>query len=521
MKAIASKMKPKLWPLGWVGFARFLISLRQMIPHDEGGPRSLVKSNRFVHQDRPLREWLLQLVDDSSVKRREASRIITYSFFMPEELVSNAEVDPESIRADFGEAVRAALRHDQFPLDEYAHRLLSLCMALEQERMNVWRAQQHKEYEWHEAQKEKLGPNPSREDVRRYVRRACIRLARESRTMSEEPMEEALETGIAMIYVIGALGRELLPAAALLLHMLTDTHQTYLASGVLCRMGSGAEEFYPDLLRGLEGDDPNGYFSKPLGTLLRHIPAKVPVVLDMITNANPHVRINAIAALGWAGRNAMSRVPEVEQKLLAHMNSCPDREWDACAQSLGEIAITSKAVTLLLEATFPGSGERAGVAISSLGRIGRESERVVPRLITLLDEFEEPDPDWMYTGSHSRIVAALEAFGPDAQPAIPTLIERIWTGPQEYHDVNGKLAERREPDEAVVELLGEFGPAAADALPLLLAMRTEMEQRAEQEIEASGDERNEEGEMTEEDYCPGYILEAIRRIKATEQDQRD
>ena len=452
-----------------------------------------------------MAEWLLQLVDRSSEKRRAASRAVLEFMYAPESLgaLQGDTANDSDAPSPFQSAVREILRQPEFPTVRYVQDLFTLVIALEKRRLEVLRKERQQDDEWNTAEVAKLGTNPAPAEVDRYIKRICVRLRRDLKRMESEPVDESLDSGMTMRFVIDALGPELLPAAPLIRHMLTEKHQAYTASAAISRMGRAALEFYPDLIAGLERNDPNGYFSKPLGILLRTAPEKIGEVLHLAGSGNDDVRINAIMSLGFAGREAIRHHPEVEARLLAHIKSCDDHEWYACASSLGEVAVTEEAVSLLLAATSPADGERAGSAISALGQVGMSPGRVVPRLIQLLAEFKESDPDMDYYGHHTRIATALSGYGANAHAAIPELLKRVWTPPEPYRAPAGGVTERAEPDQTIIELLGSFGPAAAAALPTLVEMKAELIRRSVAETP------NGEGD---DSSCPEFLLEAIHRI---------
>ena len=183
-----------------------------------------------------------------------------------------------------------------------------------------------------------------------------------------------------------------------------------------------------------------------------------------------------------------------------------------CAYALGDIAVTEESVSLLLEATYPPTGDRAPSAIDALGRVGLSPERVVPRLIEFIDQFSEPDPDWTYHGSHSRIVYALRNFGADANRAISKLAKCIWTTNGEPPASSAAPTEGSELDEDVVKFLSTRGPAAREALPALLQARTEMIRRGLKNRESEGSDED-EGPFNDDDYVPNYLQEAIQKIR--------
>jgi hypothetical protein len=68
---------------------------------------------------------------------------------------------------------------------------------------------------------------------------------------------------------------------------------------------------------------------------------------------------------------------------------------------------------------------------------------------------------------------------------------------------NGTLAERPEPDQGMIEFLGELGPAAKDALPALLELQAQMRTRSDE-----GSKSGAESAIPDE----SYVDVAIRRI---------
>jgi hypothetical protein len=191
----------------------------------------------------------------------------------------------------------------------------------------------------------------------------------------------------------------------------------------------------------------------------------------------------------------------LEAQLRAQIIRCGEPiEWRALAAALGEVAQSGETARVLLP--FLDQTDKQGTVIDALGRIGKEPEVVVPRLIECLDTFEEYDSDYCYPGEHERVTQALRGFGPAAAAAVPSLIQHLWTRPQQYWS-NGTLAERPEPDQGVIEFLGELGPAATDAVPALLDVQAQMRKRF--------DEGSEPGAESAIPY-ETYVDVAIRRI---------
>ncbi|HEX5220989.1 MAG TPA: HEAT repeat domain-containing protein [Verrucomicrobiae bacterium] len=263
--------------------------------------------------------------------------------------------------------------------------------------------------------------------------------------------------------------------------LLFSKHKASLASDAIVRMGRAGLEFYDDLLRGLKTENSNHCFGKALGAVLKVAPEKIPELLVLTDSSSVAERSSALVALAYCGKRATECYPEVETRLLAILKSNPeDRIWYSTTWALGECARTSATVDALFARLDSGDMARKGEIITALGTIGIEAERVVPRLIEMLDAYEEYDPDRCYHGEHERVVSALRGFGNAAALAVPALVRHIWEKPtKQWTDstTEPKLVECADPDEEVITLLGELGALARDALPALLEVREQMRQR--------------------------------------------
>ena len=420
--------------------------------------------DRFVHQNRPLAEWLLQLVDADADRRRAAADVITNRFFLALDQIPPADFNEAKRSQDlFAAEVRGVVNTPDFPAADFVRRLLSLDLALQESWMETIRAQLERDGE--------LQPH------------------------------EVTTTGAALGWVIGSLGRELLPAADLLRVMMETRVKQHVAFDAIGRMGRDGLVFYDELISKLDAEGSYHKEARALGALLQSAPEKIAEILELAAGPDRHVRINSIHALGCCGRGGTEVFARVETRLRDQLGRCEEPvEWHALASALGHIAQSGETARALLP--FLDQTDKQGTVIDALGRIGKEPEAVVPRLIECLDTFDEYDSDYCYHGEHERVTEALRGFGPSAAAAVPSLIQHVWTRPQQYWS-NGTLAERPEPDQGVIEFLGEFGPAAKDALPALLEvqaqMRTQFDEPSESGVESAIPDET-------------YVDVAIRRI---------
>jgi hypothetical protein len=443
------------------------------------------KTERFVFENRPLGDWLLQLLDEDAAKRKTAAKVITNRFYLPRKLLPKTEREVAGFLADFAAAVRKAINTSGFPAADFVQRLLSLDLALQE----AWCAKARQDRE--------------RENESEPAETAKLRL--DWKRITQEEPHEVFITGPAVSWVIQALGEELLPAADLLRKMLFSRDKAHVASEAIARMGRRGLVFYGDLLEGLKYSDPNHYCARALGAILRSVPEKIPEIIRLACDKASSSRIGAITALGACGRKTTDVCPEVETRLRDMLaENAEESVWYAAVVALAETAQTEETVSCLLGHLDHAGPEKTGVIIVALGSIAKAPERVVPRLIELVDAFEEYDPDQSYHGEHERVTHALAAFGPAAASAVPTLIRHIWTRPEQYWTKEKELAERPEPDESIIKLLSELGPLAADALPALLEVQRELQRRNIEETK---------GDSAPDTGSDSFIDIAIQRIR--------
>jgi hypothetical protein len=104
--------------------------------------------DRFVHQNRPLAEWLLQLVDADAARRRSAADVITNRFFLALDQIPPAVFNEAKRSQDlFAAEVRRVVNTPDFPAADFVRRLLSLDLALQESWMETIRAQRERDHE--------------------------------------------------------------------------------------------------------------------------------------------------------------------------------------------------------------------------------------------------------------------------------------------------------------------------------------------------------------------------------------
>jgi HEAT repeat protein len=192
-----------------------------------------------------------------------------------------------------------------------------------------------------------------------------------------------------------------------------------------------------------------------------------------LTSADPKTQVESHEALKEGGRLA---VPVLIELLR---DSSPEVRWHA-AELLGQAgpaergdSATQEALVRALQDDDP---HVRAVAASSLSVLGGASPAAIPVL-----------RDMLTTGERLAALRALTRYGPDAEPAMPRLVELLkdkdsevrWRaamtlgkiGPAARGTVPALVAALQDEDalvrEHAAEALGDIGPDARDAVPAL------------------------------------------------------
>jgi HEAT repeat protein len=162
----------------------------------------------------------------------------------------------------------------------------------------------------------------------------------------------------------------------------------------------------------------------------------------------PNPAAQALAALGPAARAAL---PDLLASLASHAN---EAEVADIAQALGEVGVDTPAVIFRLTALFPGApGFLVEDVAGALVRLGPAAHLAVPALREILQNAALEIPNQF------PAAGALADLSADA-PLVVAFLQAAYRdfphlqGPGELHP-------------QILEILGQLGPAAAPALPLL------------------------------------------------------
>ena len=159
----------------------------------------------------------MQLVDGEADRRRSAADVVTKRFFLALDQIPPVDFNDAKESQDlFAAEVRRVVNTPDFPAADFVRRLLSLDLALQESWMETVRAHRELDHE--------LGPH------------------------------EVTTTGAALGWVIGSLGRELLPAADLLRAMMETPVKQHMAFDAIGRMGRDGLVFYDELIGKLDAE---------------------------------------------------------------------------------------------------------------------------------------------------------------------------------------------------------------------------------------------------------------------------
>lgn len=250
-------------------------------------------------------------------------------------------------------------------------------------------------------------------------------------------------------------------------------------------IGPGAGAAAPDLLQLLRrrGDDSsNGWTRFRVQTALPAIcpdgEGVLPELLSIVADSSESDAIRSSAAItlgGFRGREAAT-LPAL-QRLLEDPGLSPKLRV-AAAEGLGRLGRAARNTAPAMEVLRKVAGVRGGALVGALWQVEpRKVQRVVRYLVKSLEQSDE-------TYGLARV---LEEIGPAALDAVPVLIRHLKTGRNDaYADSPAEtlwrigkpavpaLAEALRSDDVAVrsqsaEILGWIGPAAEEAIPQLTA----------------------------------------------------
>ncbi len=417
----------------------------------------------YRFDNRPLRDWLLELVDENTDVRRDAGVALAamqFGLTSSDEDFENVQMDLDAPE-EFAAAIRAVAAEPDFPREEWIGKLVAYMRDVQQDWMTF--AAEHWQQRQLEEEDEGLLHFPTdvglskdeRAEARRYE--ALREMAFEQETPDLE--HEALTFAHVMARtVFQALDDVLLENEKALRSMLQWAEGATEALNALARIGPEAADFVPELMERL--DNPEGGLDLALAEALAAIcgddPELIHALLDRLHAPHPQVRQTAAATLGFMEPAADAEIPRITEALLKATHDEDEDVMSEAIWALGSVAAPDERIHARVYALsqHPSAWVQAA-SIDVLGDLAMKPEQTVPRLIDALDTFEEPDDDME---DYERVCNALMQFPPEliAAQGLPLLIDLLWDE-DEYLSLD------------IVDLLGYLGPLAKEALPELLA----------------------------------------------------
>ena len=213
-------------------------------------------------------------------------------------------------------------------------------------------------------------------------------------------------------------------------------------------------EVTPALLDAL-GDSEAGYLAaNGLAVISLQDESIVPQLIKVVDAGSEKARYWATVALEEIGlENAKSAIPAMIDALSGE-GDLPTSAAKAVAGA-GPDAVA--AVPQLIVMTDDGTTWDCKCAIIALGRIGPQASEAIPTLTAMFDAGHE------YRFDLARAIFRIDPS--QAQKLIPELIHQL----ENQRSPEGKNREFTNHDYSAIDLLGEMGPEAAAALPILKA----------------------------------------------------
>ncbi len=426
----------------------------------------------FVHQGRPLGAWMIDLVSDEVAGRRRAGDVIHHAW-----LASPVYRTRQDWEGRFDRAVREAVEAPGFPKADFVRRLLvhrtaleEACTAATPEVRREMGISQPDSAARLERRLRAAGDAPERAEaaVARFL--AYLADMHDGSEIPEDRSSAEMASGI----ILEALDADLLVDRPLLRASMKHKFMDQYVLRALERIGPPAVDFAPTLLTRLK--NPRNRVLSPeiraLGSIGRDDPGVIDVLVRRLREGSPRIQDRACECLAAAGPPLAGRVDEVVAILIEATRSEAGLRC-AVVQALGSVGRRRiDALERLMELATPRKRQEEGEpdfdrgwALSALGHFPEFAERVVPALVEAFDSFRDVDSVWRDGGEHHGVVCdALAAIGPAAAPAIPRLVAYLESWRESRDDWSWP--------NVVFDALAAMGPRAAAALPTLEAMRT-------------------------------------------------
>jgi HEAT repeat protein len=263
--------------------------------------------------------------------------------------------------------------------------------------------------------------------------------------------------------VMGSLGpaaKPVLPELVRRFEKADDSAQCWLPY-IFEHLGPDAVEAVPALVRAIRTNHPHVWMTyRTLGAIGPAARPAVPALLKVIRDLDARDRSQAFFALASIRADDETSIATLRKAVTGpeSISSKGGHERYLAAYALGALGPAAKAVVPDLRQLLDDQGALARIgAAYALARITGDIDGYLPQLLLAWRDTYDPEEPYPVL---PHLLDCLGELGPAAAPAVPQLLALI-EAPRYQH--------RRDDDErvAAVRVLGRIGPAARAALPRL------------------------------------------------------
>jgi HEAT repeat protein len=263
------------------------------------------------------------------------------------------------------------------------------------------------------------------------------------------------------------------------------------AACALAEFGEDAGEAVQPLMKLLKNSDPDsaGLAARTLGLIGPSARPAIPLLIASLNTGDEHALMFSMEALGHFGEDAKAAIPK-----LLELAEKREQAWGAISalSSMGTDAMpglvvlyrdgehaqrfqaarafmrlgpkAAAAVPALVEDLTPESSGRAAWAALVLAGIGEDAKVAVPRLIELTHDDD--------VNVRLRAAEALWRLDRRTNAVLPVMVAELTDWSKDHNALLGRTSDEQDQSrqEVAAEVLGEIGPAAKEAVPLLRMM---------------------------------------------------
>lgn len=280
-------------------------------------------------------------------------------------------------------------------------------------------------------------------------------------------------------HALGEIGPDAIEAMPALIANLSDENDTIrgASANALGKIGPAAVKTVPLLLRLAAKGERAGYYGHLSAPIVQIGPGAIPALIDGLADGNPQVRQTAAAALGAFGPGKTEAgIP----RLIAMTAEADPQNQIVAAMALWQIRRDSRTIPTLLRIIREGESAQQIFALGHLESLGPDAESAMPTIIDMLNHKNQ-----FYRQTAAKVLGRI---GPAAEVAAPALEQALrdeaeavraesalalWRISRHESALPALIADLQadrdfNSKQATLEAVGEIGPAAKDAVPPLI-----------------------------------------------------